>query len=198
MSNKNNINSVFRVEVFVVLGFFLLFMMWSISKCKQTKKEYANKEILENDESSALLSEEEVGDEAVIPSTTLVDRNAKPEDLEEKPKAEKKPTASKPEIKAAPQTAPPSKFNKSDGKQKLFVVIDQLNMRSKPGLKAPLVTKLNLYDEVMFTGEATDTTSTINMGSFTATEPWIKVKTASGTTGWVFGAGISYIKKKKM
>lgn len=79
---------------------------------------------------------------------------------------------------------------------KLFVTMDGLNMRTMPHLDSSVVAQLSLYEEVYFLNEVTDFKQTINLGLEEVTEPWIKVKTRKGHSGWVFGAGVNYYKIK--
>lgn len=78
----------------------------------------------------------------------------------------------------------------------LYVTFPNLNVRSTPQLKGKLIERLKLYDKVLFMNEVTDTTQRINLGDVVANEPWIKIKTPTGNEGWVYGAGVSYYKKK--
>lgn len=80
---------------------------------------------------------------------------------------------------------------------KLYVVIDGLNVRTKPGLKSSIIDRLPLHEEVFFLNEVTDSTQQINLGDYIANEPWVKIKTPKGRTGWVYGAGVNYYKKSK-
>ncbi len=75
---------------------------------------------------------------------------------------------------------------------KLYVIIDGLNVRSKPGLKSSIIDRLPLHAEVFFLNEVTDSTQQINLGDRIANEPWVKIKTPKGRTGWVYGAGVNY------
>ncbi len=77
---------------------------------------------------------------------------------------------------------------------KLYVIIDGLNVRSKPGLKSSIIDRLPLGEEVYFLNEVSDSTQQINLGDRIADEPWIKIKTPKGRTGWVYGAGVNYYK----
>ncbi len=79
---------------------------------------------------------------------------------------------------------------------KLYVIIDGLNVRTKPGLRSSIIDRLPLHEEVFFLNEVTDSTQQINLGNRIANEPWIKIKTPKGRTGWVYGAGVNYYKKK--
>ena len=78
-----------------------------------------------------------------------------------------------------------------------LVIIDGLNVRTEPNLKAKSLGKLKLFDQVIFMNEVTDTIQKISLGYEEATEPWVKIKTKKGTIGWVYGAGVSYYKKKR-
>ncbi len=79
---------------------------------------------------------------------------------------------------------------------KLYVTIDGLNVRTKPGLNSSIIDRLPLGEEVFFMDEVSDSTQQINLGDRIANEPWIKIKTPKGRTGWVYGAGVNYYKKK--
>ncbi len=78
---------------------------------------------------------------------------------------------------------------------KLYVIIDGLNVRTKPGLRSSIIDRLPLHSEVFFLNEVTDSTQQINLGDRIANEPWIKIKTPKGRTGWVYGAGVNYYLK---
>ncbi len=79
---------------------------------------------------------------------------------------------------------------------KLYVTIDGLNVRTKPGLNSSIIDRLPLGEEVFFLDDVSDSTQQINLGDRIANEPWIKIKTPKGRTGWVYGAGVNYYKKK--
>ncbi|MCR9290893.1 SH3 domain-containing protein [Saprospiraceae bacterium] len=80
---------------------------------------------------------------------------------------------------------------------RLYVTINDLNMRKSPELDGDLITKLSLFEEVFFLNEVTDSTQKINLGKEIADEPWVKIKTKKGKEGWVYGAGVNYYKKKR-
>ncbi len=80
---------------------------------------------------------------------------------------------------------------------RLYVTINDLNMRKTPELNGESITKLSLFEEVYFMNEVTDSTQKINLGYEVADEPWVKVKTKKGKEGWVYGAGVNYYKKKR-
>lgn len=79
---------------------------------------------------------------------------------------------------------------------RLFVTFDGLNVRTGPGLNYSKIDRLKLYDEVIFLNEISDSSYQINLGQITPDEPWVKVKTPNNKQGWVYGAGVSYYKKR--
>jgi cytoskeletal protein RodZ len=85
--------------------------------------------------------------------------------------------------KGVPQTTttPPSNTM-------LYVLINGLNIRSKPDLKSKVKGKLKINDQVYFLEEVTEETS--------VTKPWFKVQTKRGTVGWVHGSGVDFYKRK--
>ena len=86
---------------------------------------------------------------------------------------------------------------RTEVKARLYVTIDGLNMRTGPHLDSAVVEKFPLFEEVIFMDEYTDFTQELSLGKETANEPWIKVKSKRGKTGWVWGAGVDYRRKKR-
>ena len=83
--------------------------------------------------------------------------------------------------------------------QKLFVTLDGLKVRSKPGLEGTTLTRLKLHDEVLFMNEKTPYREELKLNAdILAYEPWIKIKTATGQEGWVYGAGVHYYKMDRL
>ena len=78
----------------------------------------------------------------------------------------------------------------------LYVNIDKLKLRESPNLKGELLEELSLGEKVKFGGEVTDSIYTLNLGSIQVSEPWVKIKTWKGRTGWVYGAGVDYYRRK--
>jgi Bacterial SH3 domain len=85
----------------------------------------------------------------------------------------------------------------SVGGARLYVSISGLKVRSEPNLTAKVVQKLALFDEVSYQNEVTKYTQPLSLGKEMANEPWVKVRTKKGKTGWVYGAGVSYYKIKR-
>jgi Bacterial SH3 domain len=79
----------------------------------------------------------------------------------------------------------------------LYVLINGLNIRTKPDLKAKSLGKLKLHDQVYFLNEATETAQTVRLQDKTeVSKPWFKIKTKRGTVGWVHGSGVDFYKRK--
>ncbi len=94
--------------------------------------------------------------------------------------------------KGVPQTTttPPSNTM-------LYVLINGLNIRSKPDLKSKVKGKLKLNDQVYFLEEASEEAQTVRLANGTSvTKPWFKVQTKRGTVGWVHGSGVDFYKRK--
>ena len=79
---------------------------------------------------------------------------------------------------------------------RLYVCLENLKVRKSPSTGAEILETLPLYEEVYFLNEVSDSTTTVNLGKQTVTEPWIKVQTRKGRAGWVFGAGVHYYRRK--
>lgn len=78
----------------------------------------------------------------------------------------------------------------------LYVTIQGLALRKGPGVNNEIIDRLDLYQELRFMNETTDSLYTIKLGSITTVEPWVKVKSAKGREGWVYGAGVDFYKRK--
>jgi hypothetical protein len=80
----------------------------------------------------------------------------------------------------------------------LYVTIENLNLRTQPNVSGKLLGRLRLYEPVTFLSEVTETTQQVTLANGEVTnEPWIKIRTQKGVSGWVYGAGINFYKKKR-
>ena len=187
-----------RIEILIVLVFFLSFIIWAASKCQATKALYQ-----ENDLAEEILDDETEGPVADISTESVA---VPPANSSTSPTTASQPgggtttqpgTATTPagtSSRAAPSPTTPAMANADV--TRLFVTIGGLNVRTEPRLNAQIVDKLNLDDVVIFMNEVTDTTQKINLGTIVADEPWIKIQTKKGKVGWVYGAGVHYYKGK--
>ncbi len=158
-----------KVEIILMLVFFLAFMSWAITKCNAVKRQYreaALREAMEEEfpaiDSSRLA--EVVSDSSRQDSTVAEDR---------------------------------LKGTVRERYTPLFVTIDGLNLRTEPSLKSEVILKLSLFEEVEFLNEVTEFRDSVSLGTEIAYEPWIKVRHRKGRSGWVYGAGVHYYKIKR-
>jgi hypothetical protein len=79
----------------------------------------------------------------------------------------------------------------------LYVTIDGLKVREEPGLKGETIEQLKLYAPVTFLQQKTEWKQEISLGLEKVTDHWVKIRTESGKTGWVFGAGVHFYKMKR-
>jgi hypothetical protein len=87
---------------------------------------------------------------------------------------------------------------KASNLRPLYIVIDSLKLRSRPQLDSSFIRYL-AYDEIVYDmGEQTQYMQTIRYSmDEVRTEPWIKVRSKQDEIGWVFGAGVSFYRKKR-
>lgn len=102
-------------------------------------------------------------------------------------------SASSKSVPVAPKTATSTMASGT----MLYVLINGLNIRTKPDLKAKSLGKLKLHDQVYFLNESTETAQTVRLQDKTeVSKPWFKIKTKRGTVGWVHGSGVDFYKRK--
>ncbi len=87
---------------------------------------------------------------------------------------------------------------KSDAlRRSLYVCMDSLRMRRAPHKDSATVKLLGYGEEITDMGEYQNEQTIKITPEYSATEPWIKVKTKDGRSGWVFGAGVRPYPKKR-
>jgi len=165
MSDKKS-GKLPRIEILILLVFFISFFGWVVNKCSRTK-------------------------------TTLIQENTIQEIKDSlEAIAALEATAENPLI-AQDTVAPIQETESPLANTRLYIVIDGLNMRDQPNLKGEVLDRLELFDEVEFLNEVTDSTTVLKLNEFiTVNEPWVKVRTRKGKDGWVYGAGVHYHRKK--
>ncbi len=103
------------------------------------------------------------------------------------------PVGPKTTVSTVPATAAPPPTSGTS----LYVLINGLNVRAKPDLKAKSLGKLKINDQVYFMNEVTPEAQTVRLIDKTeVTKPWFKIKTKKGTVGWVHGSGVDFYKRK--
>jgi hypothetical protein len=167
-SKMNTTKKNSKLELLVITVFIILFSSWAVSKCSDKKQEL-------RDKLAGEASEDRARD-----SIELAAQMAK-----QAPKKEDPPT---------PTTAENPVNEKGTI---LFVVTEELNLRTEPNIKSTLIAKLSLHDELIFLNEVTDFKNEFVIEGKTYNEPWIKVKNNKGQTGWVYGAGVHYFKTRR-
>ena len=167
-----------KFEMLLLAIFFVSFSVWAIAKCNRTKQ------MLNPGLPSVPTDSVPSPNAASLP--TIVNTN----DL--------------PPIKVD-SIANPIKKTSPDKKIKqvvidraiLYVTIDGLKLRNGPSLDSMTIVRLPLFEKVYFLDEVTDFKQKINLGTIETDEPWVKIKTKKGRSGWVYGAGVNYYKKKQ-
>ncbi|TXB61605.1 SH3 domain-containing protein [Phaeodactylibacter luteus] len=166
MSEKKSVLP--KVEILIIGVFFMAFAAWAISRCSATSNAY--------EEEARLLDAEQAKADSIAAAEAGLIPEYQPKDTLLAREAES-------------PTAPPG-----EAYTPLYVVTPALNLRTGPGLKYKVLERLALHDEVAFLNEVTDTTQLIDLGDIIAEEPWVKVRSANGKEGWVFGACVDYYK----
>lgn len=173
-----------RLEVLVILVFFIGFLVWAISKCGSKKSELEQTSM------------------TVQVDSTKMDSTATTSGLPPVPDSINKvaPTnPAAPGTTTAQPTAPGQQPAAAVNSQytRLWVTINKLKLRKGPSLDSASIAELPLFDQVYFLNEMTDSTTVLNLGYELADEPWVKVRTQKGQEGWVYGAGVHFHKKKR-
>lgn len=75
---------------------------------------------------------------------------------------------------------------------KLVANIDYLRLRSEPGTDSETVAMLQRGQVMHDLGEVSDFTTRVELRGIKYDEPWIKVETAEGQKGWIYGGGIYF------
>lgn len=177
MSEKK---SMPRLELIIIIVFFISFVLWGMRKCSEAQTKFAEENPVEEPiDSSIIKAQEELVVQPAKPAT--------PPPAESRPLSRLEQARKEQNQGRAPGTA----------STRLYITIDNLNMRETPSLKGKLLGKLKLFDEVYFMNEVTDSTTELSLGKVMANEPWVKVKNSRGQIGWVYGAGVSYYRKKR-
>ena len=156
-----------RIEILIILIFFLSFIIWAMSKCNAKKLLYEQSTPTE---------------ESTVQNDSTPDFTITPKALPQKEDA----IQSKSEQKSQPAEL-----------SKLYITIDGLKLRTGPSLDSTVIYQFPLFEEVYFMNEVTDSTYQLSLGKEMADEPWVKVKNKRGKIGWVYGAGVNYYKKKR-
>lgn len=196
-----------KVEYIVIGVLAFIFLMWTASKCNAHKEEAQSAEAIEAREDSLAQAANEPAN-ALPPIPQQAQQPAAPGsnpgtytpingEAATAQTSSGTPAAQNATAQPATPTETAAPKETAGGGSKLYVTIDKLKVRKTPGLKGELLGELKLFDEVTYMNEVTDSTYVVNLGKEKADEPYVKIKTKRGTVGWVYGAGVHYIKKKR-
>lgn len=189
-----------KVEYIVIGLLAIIFLIWTASKCNAQKEDAQSTEAIEAREDS--LAQAANQPKTTTP-TSAQQPAAQPATPASSPDTYQPIDGSAPAQTAGTQTTSAAKpaadatAQTEPNLSKLYVTIDKLKVRKTPGLKGELLGELKLFDEVYYMNEVTDSTYEVNLGREKANEPYVKIKTKRGTVGWVYGAGVHYVKKKR-
>ena len=165
-----------RLEVILIMVFFVSFILWALRKCSENRELYPDELPPETEE-----------------TMTATDSIITPEIFTEPEPQQQQPSGPNVAVRSgdeAPSRSIREKYTP------LYVTIENLNMREVPALNGKILDRLKLYDEVTFMNEVTDSIYQIDLGNLPTEAPWIKVRNKKGKVGWVYGAGVHYYKKK--
>ncbi len=188
-----------KIETLIIVVFLGSVLLWGISKCSAKRAQLADRDKKETDDERPPAKRDTV----FVPQQkpVLTQPSATPQPV---PQASSQPPGRTPQLAPTdPQTSPaPAKSPGTSAPATnkyptLYVTIDGLKVRKEPGLKGDAVTKLELYQPVFFLNQKTEWTQEISLGTEKVTDHWVKIRTASGKEGWVFGAGVHYYKMKR-
>ncbi len=79
---------------------------------------------------------------------------------------------------------------------RIYTWVDKLRMREMPDTKSKIIKELSAGDPLQFLNEKSDFTQKITLRGIAFDEPWLKVKTSDGKTGWVYGGGVKFYAPK--
>lgn len=191
-----------RVESLILFAFLGCVLLWGISKCSDRRSDAVRqvREVSDGDQEDRPVHKDTVVLEKPQATQQTMPQQPVPQPVmpaptqytttQQKPGAAPPRPQSTPAQPAAPKSAAPSGTT-------LYVTIDGLNVHQEPGLKSKTIEQLKLYDPVTFLNQKTEWTQEINLGLEKVSDHWVKIRTASGKTGWVFGAGLHYYKMKR-
>lgn len=97
-----------------------------------------------------------------------------------------RPKAAEPEPAGTENTAA------GKGAVQFETAVADLRLRETPGEKGTIVATLPKGAKLDDLGEVSDFTTRVTLRGITFDEPWIKVKTPGGQTGWVYGGGLLF------
>ncbi len=203
-----------RIESLIIFVFFGCVALWGISKCSSRRGDLVRRvrEVTDEDMEDRPIRRDTIrlpANTQPVPTPTPVNTSG--------PGQQPVSTTAPPPVPAGTTTTPSLQPGSKPARPTLgnsppttaapttagvkyptlYVTIDGLKVRKQPGLKGELLETLKLYDAVSFLNKKSEKEEEISLGLEKVTDYWVKVRTASGKEGWVFGAGVHYYKMKR-
>lgn len=166
-----------KIELIIIGTLLIVFFFWSFQKCRSNRAEQT--------QTAINTAQQQATEDSLF-------GNKKPKPENPKPKVD--PEKDKTNTVASSSTESPAP--RTVGGTKLYVVIEGLKVRKEPDMKGAVITELKLFEQVGFTGKSTEFTTKLNLGKMEVNEPWVQIITPDGSKGWVYGAGVNYLKRK--
>ncbi len=212
-----------NIETAIIFVFILCVILWGVTRCNRKKEDMTIKAVTEGAAATALQDSiistspaarnsaaKPVVTNPVVPPPPTIDPNqgaAPPPQYQQAPTVQNptqvaqnptvNPTTVKPQTPASPHAPATTTAAAQPSGTMLYVLINGLNVRTKPDLKANSLGKLKINDQVFFLNEVTPEAQTIRLADKTeVTKPWFKIRTKKGTVGWVHGSGVDFYKRK--
>lgn len=205
-----------NIETAIIFVFIICVMLWGVTRCNKKKETLATETAIEGaatttiDTSLSPAARRSPAAPASSASTTPTPPPL-PNTTPEVPATTQQTTVQNPTLVATPAPSVPAPSTPSRSTQTttvtttapaasgtmLYVLINGLNVRTKPDLNAKSLGKLKINDQVYFMNEVTPEAQTVRLADKTeVTKPWFKIKTKKGTVGWVHGSGVDFYKRK--
>jgi Bacterial SH3 domain. len=198
------------MEAIIFIFLVIFFVMWALPKCKESKV------ATDDDETTEIVAPPPVTTSTPPPPTTNGITEPVPEPqpevvVEKEVQTVQKvvKTPAEPQKKSVVKIKRPvqkvegeSVFVKPEIEVEevaaipIYTVTESVNVRSKPGRDGVVLERIPARNtELYFLGNRTEATQKINMDGTNYNEPWLKVKTANGRIGWVYGGTVRFYKK---
>lgn len=196
-----------KAESLILMAFLGCVLLWGISKCSARRSDIVRK--VREIDLDDVVEERPVRHDTVVAVTPQQPSNKPPAPTPvvvtppaptqynstlKQPGAQPERPQPTAEPTAKPKAAEPAAAKSGTT---LYVTIDGLKVRKEPGLKGETIEQLALYAPVTFLNQKTEWKQEISLGLEKVTDHWVKIKTAAGKTGWVFGAGVHFYKMKR-
>lgn len=199
-----------RTESLILFAFLGCVLLWGISKCSERRADTVRRvrDVSDSDQEERPARQDTVAlpkpqaQQAQQPAQQAPQQPA-PQPVMPAPThyttTQQTPGAAppRPQTVTTPSTAPKPATQSAPSGTTLYVTIDGLKVHQDPALKSETIEQLKLYEAVTFLNQKTEWTQEINLGLEKVTDHWVKIRTSSGKTGWVFGAGLHYYKMKR-